>query len=124
MPASPKAASKWRRPLRRSRAWLRAATALLLVGVGAALDALLGRSGESFTFVRLLGAASAPRVEWRPNAPEVPARTLEQALQIARDNGVDVDDDLFLFRLARRNLQHGAEYFGLDVGRTQAASDG
>jgi hypothetical protein len=98
---------------------LRAAQALLLVGGGAALDALLGRSVESFTFVRLLGAASAPRVDWRPNAPEVPARTLEQALQIARDNGVDIDDDLFLFRLARRNLQHGAEYFGLDVDQSE-----
>ena len=45
------------------------------------------------------GAAS-PRVAWRPN-PDGAIRTLDEALAIGRRNGVDADDPLVRWRLAR-----------------------
>jgi hypothetical protein len=65
----------------------------------------------------LLGAASNPREIPRPNPTGTPQRTLEEALRIARDHGVDLNDDEFTFTLSPFPLQSGAgaQYLSLDA---------
>lgn len=73
--------------------------------------------GSKKAVVPLLGAASTPRENPRPNPVGIPQRTLEQALRIARDNGVDFDDGDFSFTLSPFPLAPGvgAQYLSFDA---------
>ena len=68
---------------------------------------------------RLVGAAARPRQPWRPNPLGTPARTLEQALAVARDNGVDFSDEDFVFSVSPRPLGANlhAAYLDYDAPR-------
>ena len=65
----------------------------------------------------ILGAASNPRENPRPNPVGTPRRTLDEALRIARDHGVEIDDDEFTFTLSPFPLGPGvgAQYLSFDA---------
>jgi hypothetical protein len=56
------------------------------------------------TRVHLEASANRPLIPFRPNPPDTPRRTLEEAFKIAEENGVDFDHDLIMVRVARYPL--------------------
>lgn len=67
-------------------------------------------------FGRLVGAAANPRETPRSNPAGTPPRKLEHALEIAREAGVEIDNEDFSFSISPVRLDRdvGATYFDLD----------
>jgi hypothetical protein len=60
--------------------------------------------------------AQGPRLKWAKN-PDGMVRTVDEALEIARRNGVDIADDILLRKVTGKHLPDNtyAKYFGSDT---------
>jgi hypothetical protein len=73
----------------------------------------LQRTKETIT---VAGYAQGPRLKWAKN-PDGAVRTVEEAFEIARRNGVEVPDDILLRKVSGKYLPDNAyaKYFGADT---------
>ncbi|HEY2516922.1 MAG TPA: hypothetical protein VGI39_38890 [Polyangiaceae bacterium] len=110
---------EWLRAARRGRPALRAVWALLRAQEQQVISRLFGTTPFSMHGVRIRGAAANPRVAWHPNPAGTPARTLADALRIAAENGVEIDEEEYLFRVAARRLDNFAEYLDYNVPQSE-----